>query len=165
MITFHVGRVTISGVGKLFRTLLGLLLLVIAAPSWAQPAPIRYTISLAGYRNHILHIQCELPAGDPAQTIQLPVWNALYQVRDFSQYMNWLHATDPSGAALPVRELDKSSWRIENTANGAVVDYELFADNAGPYGAQLNDHHAFLNLAEVLVYPVAGRNVPLQLRF
>jgi len=126
---------------------------------------VKYTVSFAGYRDHVLHIRCELPPGDPQQTVQLPVWNALYQVRDFAQFVNWMRATDPAGQPLTVRELDKSSWRVDGASRGVVLDYEVFADDGGPYGAQINDHHAFLNFAEVLVYPVNGRAVPMQLRF
>jgi len=136
-----------------------------AAVAETSSQAIKYTVSFAGYRDHLLHIRCELPPGDAQQTIQLPVWNALYQVRDFAQYVNWMRATDPAGKPVPVQDLDKSSWRVTDAAGGVVLEYELFADDGGPYGAQINDHHAFLNFAEVLVYPVNGRALPMQVRF
>jgi len=41
----------------------------------------------------------------------MPAWNALYQIRDFSQYVNSVHAKDvASGKPLAIRALDKSSW-------------------------------------------------------
>lgn len=127
-------------------------------------AAVKYTVSFAAFRDHILHIECELPPGTVQQTIQLPVWNALYQVRDFAQYLNWLRAKDASGKTLPVEQLNKSSWRIGNASSGAIVEYEVFADQPGPYGAQINEQHAFLNLAEILVYPLTGRALPMQVR-
>jgi len=133
-------------------------------PAIAQ-TEVRYSISLAGYSEHILRVQLELPPGSNTQVLQLPVWNALYQIRDFAQYIGWIRAHDLAGALLPIRELDKSSWRIENTDRGAVVEYEVFADNPGPYGAQVDQRHAFLNLAEVLAYPVASRAPPMRIRF
>jgi predicted metalloprotease with PDZ domain len=144
-----------------------MLIVFLATTAFSQPSnqpTIRYTVSFAGYRDHLLHIQCQVPPGDATQTIQLPVWNALYQVRDFAQYVTWFRAHDLNGAPLVVHERDKSSWRIEAAEGGAVLDYEIFADNSGPYGAQLNSHHAFLNLAEVLAYPVGDRALPLQVR-
>jgi len=135
--------------------------------TFAQTASssVKYTISFAGYHDHLLHIRCELPPGDTQQIIQLPVWNALYQVRDFAQYVNWLRATDAAGKQMLVQDLDKSSWRVNGAAGGAVLEYEVFADQSGPYGAQINDQHAFLNFAEILVYPVNGRALPMQVRF
>jgi len=131
---------------------------------WGAPQ-IRYTISLAGYQEHLLHIQLELPVGAPQRRVQLPVWNALYQVRDFSQYVDWVKAKRPGGEALAIQKVDKNTWQIEGTNGGAVVEYEVFADLPGPYGAQVNPSHAFLNLAEVLMYPEGGRSSEVRLTF
>jgi predicted metalloprotease with PDZ domain len=147
------------------RWVLAAFLTLLFARALAAQTAVRYSVSLAGYRDHRLRVRIDLAPGSSTQTLQLPVWNALYQVRDFAQYVNWMRATNPSGAALPLRELDKSSWRIDGTGGGAIVEYELYADNPGPYGAQLNDHHAFLNLAEVLVYPVGARDQPMRIAF
>ena len=136
-----------------------------SAESGARAPQIRYTISLAGYQEHLLHIQLELPSGASQRQVQLPVWNALYQVRDFSQYVNWVKAKRPGGEALAIQKVDKNTWQIEDASEGAVVEYEVFADQQGPYGAQVNPSHAFLNLAEVLMYQVGGRSVELRLRF
>lgn len=129
------------------------------------PAAVTYTISLANPEQHVAHVQIILPAGHPARELQLPVWNALYQIRDFSQYVNWIRAKNRAGKALEVRELDKSRWQIEGAADGAVVEYEIYLDSPGPFGAQINSHHAFLNLAEVLMYSVDARNSKLMLHF
>ncbi|HZQ95650.1 MAG TPA: PDZ domain-containing protein [Candidatus Sulfotelmatobacter sp.] len=129
------------------------------------PAAVTYTISLANREQHLARVQIILPSGHPVRELQLPVWNALYQIRDFSQYVNWIRAQDRAGTALAMRELDKSRWQIEGAANGAVVEYEIFLDSPGPFGAQLNSHHAFLNLAQVLMYPVDARNSQLTLHF
>jgi predicted metalloprotease with PDZ domain len=138
------------------------------AQNGSQPnlaAAVTYTISLANAEQHLAHVQVILPAGYTTRELQIPVWNALYQIRDFSQYVNWLRAKDLAGHRLAVRELDKSRWQIDGTGNGAVVEYEIYLDSAGPFGAQLNAHHAFLNLAQVLMYPVDGRNSELVVRF
>ena len=118
---------------------------------------VRYTISLAGYRSHLLHVEMQLPAGEATRTVQLPVWNATYQIRDFAQYVNWEKAKSPNGQALPLHQVDKTTWRVEGAQNGAVIEYEVFADEGGPYGAQVNSHHGFFNLAEILMYVVGGR--------
>jgi len=122
------------------------------------PRPVYYTISLLHPEQHLLHINIQVPPGDEMQELQLPVWNALYQVRDFSQYVNWVRARTPSGRVIEVRKLDKSRWQLVGAEGGAFVDYEIFTDVGGPFAAQLNFHHAFLNLAQVLMYPVDLRS-------
>jgi predicted metalloprotease with PDZ domain len=128
-------------------------------------AATNYTISLANPEQHLLEVQIILPEGSARRELQLPVWNALYQVRDFAQYVNWVRAKDRAGRLLAVRQLDKSRWQITGAEAGAVVEYQIFADSPGPFGAQFNSHHAFFNLAQVLMYPVDARNAPMFVRF
>ncbi len=137
----------------------------VAISAFGQSAAVNYTISLASPGQHLVNVQILLPEGGARRELQLPVWNALYQVRDFAQYVNWVRAKDRAGRALAVRELDKSRWQISGTGGGAVVEYQMFVDTPGPFGAQLNAHHAFFNLAEILMYPVDARGVSMTVRF
>ncbi len=139
-----------------------LLLLIALTPSYAIT---NYTISLANPEEHLVEVQILLPEGAAQRELQLPVWNALYQVRDFAQYVNWVRAKDRAGRSLAVRELDKARWQIADAQGGAVVEYQIFLDSSGPFGVQFNSHHAFFNLAQVLMYPVDARNGPMVLRF
>jgi predicted metalloprotease with PDZ domain len=137
-----------------------------AAQSSAPPAAVtNYVISLAVPEQHLVEVQVFLPEGSAQRDLQLPVWNALYQVRDFAQYVNWVRATDRAGRPLAVRELHKSLWQISGAEHGAVVEYQIFVDAFGPFGAQFNIHHAFFNLAQILMYPVEARNAPMAARF
>jgi predicted metalloprotease with PDZ domain len=128
-------------------------------------APIHYTITLSKPIEHLLHIEVTLPPGTAQRELQLPVWNATYQVRDFAEYVRWLHARSPSGATRATRKLNKSRWELHGMELGGVVEYEILADQPGPFGAQFNAEHAFFNLAEVLMYPADARNAPMTLRF
>jgi predicted metalloprotease with PDZ domain len=150
-------------VGPARQILGGAVLLSLALAS--SYAATNYTISLANPAQHLVEVQILLPEGPAQRELQLPVWNALYQVRDFAQYVNWLHAKDRAGHALVVRELDKSRWQIAGAQGGAEIEYQIFVDSPGPFGAQLNSHHAFFNLAQVLMYPVDARNGPMVVRF
>jgi len=135
----------------------------LSVTAFAQSATVVYTVSLASPEQHLIEVRITLPEGAAQRDLQLPVWNALYQIRDFAQYVNWVHATDPAGKPLPVRKLETSRWQIQNAQGGAVVDYQIYADSPSPFGAQLNPHHAFLNLAEILMYPADARSTPLRL--
>ena len=132
------------------------------APSYAST---NYTISLANPEQHLIEVQILLSLGPAQRELQLPVWNALYQVRDFAQYINWVSAKDRTGRLLTVRQLDKSRWQIAGAQGGALIEYQIFVDSPGPFGAQFNSHHAFLNLAQLLMYPIDARNDPMIVRF
>jgi predicted metalloprotease with PDZ domain len=144
------------------QILCGALLLCAAlAPSSATS----YTVSLADPEQHLVEVQILLSEGSALRELQLPVWNATYQVRDFAQYVNWVRAKDRAGKALAVHAVDKSRWQIADAQGGVEVEYQIFVDSPGPFGAQFNSHHAFFNLAQLLMYPVDARNGPMVVRF
>jgi predicted metalloprotease with PDZ domain len=95
--------------------------------------------------------------GEDGITVALPAWDALYQIRDFSYRVRDVRATGPAPEAAPlsIRKLDKQTWRIplsSSSARTASITYTIEWDDPGPFGTQLTAHHAFLNLAEVLLY-------------
>ena len=139
-----------------------LLSAIALAPSYAVT---KYTVSLDNPDRHLVEVQMLLPEGASQRQLQLPVWNALYQVRDFGQYVNWVRAKDRAGTALTVVKLDKSRWQLTGAQDGAIIEYQIFVNSPGPFGAQLNSHHAFFNLAQLLMYAVDSRASPLTLRF
>jgi predicted metalloprotease with PDZ domain len=137
-----------------------------AAQSSAPTTPLtNYVISLGVPEQHLVEVQVFLSAGAAQRELQLPVWNALYQVRDFVQYVNWVRAKDRAGRPLAIRELHKSLWQISGAEHGAIVEYQIFVDSFGPFGAQFNAHHAFFNLAQILMYPVEARGAPMAVGF
>lgn len=138
-----------------------LALLVLLAPAALASPTVDYTLSLAQTRNHILRVRVHLTGTSAQRDLRLPVWNALYQVRDFAQYVLRVSAKDAAGKTLPVRKIDTSTWRISNAEAGAEVEYDMLVDQPGPYSAHINGTHAFLNLALVLMYPVDARDAAM----
>ena len=140
---------------------------VIAAVFFALPAypTIRYQIHLENPQNHIFTVEMTIPKAPAGTKIALPAWDALYQIRDFAYRVRdvkaWSHVPGPKGSEdLLVRKLDKQTWRLEeahgetstSSANDIVLRYSIEWDEPGPFSSQLNAHHAFINLAEVLMY-------------
>jgi len=147
------------------RCTLQFALSLILLTACCKAADTAYTISLESPTEHLVQVQIILPPGPPTRELQLPVWNALYQVRDFAQFVNWIRAKDRAGHPVQICSLNNSRWQVEGAADGAIVEYQIFVDSFGPFGAQLNAHHAFLNLAQVLMYPSDSRNEPIAVRF
>ena len=138
------------------------------APAWAT---IRYDISLAHPGQHQFHVTMTIPGAQGGVTVQMPAWNALYQIRDFAHRVSDFRAVDASGNALAVRRLDKQTWRVEasNLPLGGRaeirIEYASFWDDPGPFDTQLNDEHAFINLAMVLCYIPERRGEDTLVRF
>ncbi len=126
---------------------------------------IAYTVTLKDPVRHLLEIQIQIPPGVSTHELQLPVWNATYQIRDFSQFVNWIHAKNVNGDPLSVAVLDKSRWQVGGAEGGAEIDYEIVTENSGPFGAEFNSEHAFFNLAEILMYPVDARASTMHVKY
>src|SRR5271170_4054841 len=156
------------------RIVLAFTLLFFARPA---AATIGYHISLKNPEQHIFHVSMQIPAqaADQEIIVALPAWNALYQVRDFSYRVRDVRARNSATAAaapLPVRMLDKQTWKISlagdgvgTAAHAATLDYNIEWDDPGPFNSQLNAHHAFLNFAEVLMYLPTRRAEDTQVQF
>src|SRR5512135_3461462 len=96
--------------------LLWAVLLLVAACNQLY-ATVRYTVTLADPVRHIVQVTMDIPPGRDSHELQLPVWNALYQVRDFVQYMDSIRATDPEGCPLHLTQLNKSGWHLTGAKN------------------------------------------------
>jgi predicted metalloprotease with PDZ domain len=112
--------------------------------------PVFYEISLANPERHLFHVLMKIPNVTGELTVQMPAWNALYQIRDFSSHVQHVDAYVGTAKA-PIEKIDKQRWKIRGT--GTVrLDYSTYWDEPGPFATQLNVEHAFINPAMVLMY-------------
>lgn len=126
-----------------------------------RPQSIQYSISLSHPEQHLFHIQMFIPDVHGSVTLQMPAWNALYQIRDFSahvrdvQFGNGMH---PQQA----EKVDKQTWRVQG--EGMVeVSYVTYWDEPGPFATQLNADHAFINPAMILMNIPERRGQPVSI--
>lgn len=107
----------------------------------------------------------EIPNVDGSLELHMPVWNALYQVRDFASRIEQLHASTPEGDPVPLTRVTPHSWRAGPVSGTLVLDYSIFWDEPSPFSSDISDDHAFLNPATVLLYPAARRSEDVSLEF
>ena len=140
-------------------------ILIFASGAALAAPPVDYYVTLVSSQQHLVHVRIHLSGTSGERDVQLPAWNALYQIRDFAQNVRSVHAHDAGNSELPVRKLDKTTWRISHAESGAEVEYDIYLDQPGPFGAQYNSDHAFFNLAQVLMYPLDARDSQMTVTF
>ena len=113
-------------------------------------AAIRYEVSLAHPERHVFHIRMQIPEVTGEVTVQMPAWNTLYQVRDFSAHVQHVEASADTQAAS-IEKLDKQTWRIAGRGT-ITISYSAYWDEGGPFATQLSSEHAFINPAMILMY-------------
>jgi predicted metalloprotease with PDZ domain len=140
---------------SLLAVLLGSLLSFTTGASSAS-ATIRYTVSLNHPEQHLFRVTVEVPDVHGEVKLQMAAWNALYEIRDFSSHVQQVEAF-ADGQKVAIEKLDKLTWHVKG--NGTVkVSYSTFWDDVGPFSAQLNADHAFINPALILLYVPDRRN-------
>jgi len=96
----------------------------------------------------------EIPGVKDELKLQMAAWNALYYIRDFSSHVQRVQAF-VNGQPAAIEKLDKLTWQVKATGT-VTVRYDTFWDDPGPFNSQLNEEHAFINPAMILMY-VPGR--------
>ncbi len=144
------------------------IMLALARPAAAE---IKYRISLAQPENHTFQVTVTVPADKRDVVVAMPAWNALYEIRDFAYRVHSLVVLKPSGVPHIPGEIDKQTWRLcwcasmSKPPRAITFRYSIVWNDPGPFDSQLNKHHAFLNLAEVLMYQPGRRSEPVEVQF
>lgn len=120
--------------------------------SSAARADISYSISFDHPEDHIFHVTMTVPNSKEDVRIQMPAWNATYQVRDFASRIQNLRAADEEKRPLHIEKIDKQTWKVSSGGKTIIVSYEILWDESGPFASQVNSSHTFMNFAEILVY-------------
>ena len=126
-------------------------------------ATIQYSISLSHPEQHTFHIKMTIPDVKDSVTVQMPAWNALYEIRDFASHVREVTAANESGP-LPIEKLDKQTWRVSGSGT-ITISYDTFWDEPGPFSSQLNSEHAFINPAMILMYVPSHRTEEVRIAF
>ena len=145
------------------RVLFPAIALLVCVLGWAGPsrATIRYEVSMSHPEQHVFHVTMTIPDVSGELTVQIPTWNALYQIRDFSSHIQQVEAFAGTAKAS-IEKVDKQTWRI--TGQGTLtVRYATYWDDFGPFATQLNGEHAFINPAMIFFYVPDRRVEDVQL--
>jgi predicted metalloprotease with PDZ domain len=141
-----------------------LLLILQAAPSRRvasaapQAAPrLDYTIRVADAPRHLFHITIQVSnATEQTLDLSLPAWTpGWYTIMPYAAYVQKLHAKDAQGRRLPLRAIDKQTWRIETGGHRALtVEYDYLANNLSVNGAELNERRGYFLGTNLFFYAV-----------
>ena len=159
------------GFGRAFA--LSSLFAALLAPRPAA-ATIQYRVSLDDPAQHLFRVTMTIPVEGREVVTALPAWNALYRVLDFAYRVEAIRGLCPAATAVPLnkRQLDKQTWRFSldgpcqpGDRNSFEIQYAIDWNAPGPFNSQLDAHHAFLNLAEILMYVRDRRSEDVSIQF
>lgn len=127
-------------------------------PDAALASALVYRVRPAsiGARHLEVTLRIERPAPD-GQLLSLPAWiPGSYLIRDFARHVLHVEA-ESGGASLPVRKLDKGTWRVAPATGGELrIRAIVYAADPSVRGAWLDDRGSFYNGA-CLFFRVHGQ--------
>ena len=87
---------------------------------FARPAhaTIDYTVSVAHPERHISDVTMHVPNVRDQLTLQMPAWNALYQIRDFSSHMMQVSARDDEESRASIGEARQTDLASDRQRHG-----------------------------------------------
>lgn len=142
-----------------------LMCVVSAAPLSGGEQPIRYLLDLRQPGSHLVRVTMEVPGAAAGTELQFPAWNALYQIRDFARNVQELDAQCDE-RQVELQRVDLHTWRSTPApCRNLVLRYSVYANEDSVFSADLDNEHAFLNLALLLFYLPQERNRPIAAKF
>lgn len=128
-------------------------------------SPIHYLADLRSNDSHLVNVTMNIPDAKAGTEIQIPTWNALYQIRDFVKDVLGMRG-ECDGHPLELERVDLNTWRgPQKACSNLAFRYSVYANEEGPFDSVLNERHAFLNLAMVLFYMPHERQRPVQIDY
>jgi predicted metalloprotease with PDZ domain len=166
-----------SGRLPTFRALLIGALLLLFAPRPAS-ATIRYRVSLAQNNEHVFQIEMEIPSQGTPYKSRCPhgtrfIKSAILRIafaapkpRCWTQ-LAWPFRRSNCGPWIsrPGKSSPAESRRTSRNQESFLLHYSIQWDDPGPFNSQLNDHHAFINFAEILMYVPDRRSEDTEVTF
>jgi predicted metalloprotease with PDZ domain len=126
---------------------------------------VDYRVDLSDRHAHLYAVEGKFTLdgiSEPHVDFMLPVWTpGSYLVREFERHLQEVTAVDDEGRPLPIRKLDKATWRVERLgARGITMRYRVYAFDLTVRSAHLDDTHGFWNGACLFLYTAAHRARP-----
>jgi predicted metalloprotease with PDZ domain len=136
----------------------------------ASAAPqLNYTVRVADAAEHLFHVTLQVTnAASPTMDFSLPAWTpGWYTIMPYAANVMRLQAKDAQGNRLPLRAVDKQTWRVETKGNKSItVEYDYFANNLSVNGADLNERRGYFLGTNLFLYVLGHTtDTPSTVRF
>jgi predicted metalloprotease with PDZ domain len=101
---------------------------------------------------HLFQVTLTLATAQGEQTFSLPAWlPGSYMIRDFARNIITINAFDGNDQAVALTQLDKQTWRADNSGPVLRLIYQVYAWDLSVRSAHLDSSHGFFNGSSVFL--------------
>lgn len=142
-----------------------LLSLVLSFSVFAQ-APVRYTMKFPAPHTHYVEVTAEIPAGQPAVELYMPVWTpGSYLVREYARNVENFKAQDNQGHELTWSKTRKNRWKVEAKGAASIsLNYKVYAHEMSVQGNWVDAGFAMMNGAANFMTLVGADKRPYEVK-
>jgi len=128
------------------------------------PSP-RYRLAIREPERHLCDVELRIAgaAGLGGEVdLSMAAWcPGSYLIRDYARFVQEVDARDGAGAPLPVRKVDKQTWRVAcGDAAELVVRYRVYGHDLTVRSNHIDASHAFLHGPATYLWVEALRHQP-----
>ena len=130
-------------------------------------AVIEYVVSIREPHTHLIDVEVRVPSTADTLDLVMPSWTpGSYLLREFARNVQDVAAKDSTGARLPIRKLDKGTWRVDTSScvGPVKVAYRVHANELTVRTSHVDASHAYLNGASVFMYVLGAEHEPARVR-
>ncbi|QOY85708.1 M61 family metallopeptidase [Paludibaculum fermentans] len=139
--------------------------LVFSISLFAQ-APVRYTLKFPAPHTHYVEVTAEMPAGQPAVELYMPVWTpGSYLVREYARNVENFKAQDSQGHELTWSKTRKNRWKVDAKGAASIsVNYKVYAHEMSVQGNWVDAGFAMMNGAANFMTLVGAEKRPYEVK-
>ena len=137
----------------MFKYLISVILLSFFTFSFAQD--VKYKLQMPKPQNHYFNVEMQLnDFSEKEINVKMPIWApGSYLAREFAKNVNLVKAFSDSGKELPIKKINKNTWRIQKgKAKNVTVKYEVYAFELTVRTSFLDLTHGFVSGSGVFMY-------------
>jgi predicted metalloprotease with PDZ domain len=113
---------------------------------------MHYHIHPLDPKAHLFQVTLTLGTAQPEQSFSLPAWlPGSYMIRDFARNIITINAFDGNDQAVALTQLDKQTWRADNSGPVLRLIYQVYAWDLSVRSAHLDSSHGFFNGSSVFL--------------
>ncbi len=137
----------------MFKYLISFILLLNFSLSFAQE--VKYKLTMPKPQNHYFHVEMNLiDFSEKEINVKMPIWApGSYLAREFAKNVNLVKAYGDSGIELPIKKINKNTWRIQRgKTKNVTVKYEVYSFELTVRTSFLDLTHGFVSGSGVFMY-------------
>lgn len=132
--------------------------LLTSTVAWAD---VKVNLDFSQAEHHYTHVTLNLPKSKKTTLdLKLPTWRTgRYEILNLANGIRDFASETKKGQPITWQKIDKDTWRLTGDFSaGAVVNYQVYANQLGYRTRHVDDSHAFIDASGVIMYSDDTRN-------